>query len=184
MPVKSANSEAVRAAVQRILDGDPLRAPNCDLLDVNLVLEAGVSRATLYRCEEPMITWRLAKEAAAAEAIKALGARKVEDPSLDLTDELLWNTARIDYAAFHKMPEEIQLAWVDMKTAVPWRSRREHVGYNADQVIETLVNQLFGATLALRRAHETIEALTEQVNKLGGNIVPIRPTQGGPETSG
>lgn len=51
MPVKSANSEAVRAAVQRILDGDPLRAPNCDLLDANLVLEAGVSRATLYRCE-------------------------------------------------------------------------------------------------------------------------------------
>lgn len=60
----------VEQAVARLGQQAPIRAPNCRLTDANLVLEAGVSRATVYRCAAAMDAWRALKEEALRLALR------------------------------------------------------------------------------------------------------------------
>lgn len=176
MPVKSKHEEAVLSAIDRLVVGEPTKATDARLIDRNLIAEAGLSKATFYRCTSAQTCWRAVKEASVRAAIAKLSANRRNMPTTELTDEVLLREARIDHAALHRMPESLLEEWSLLKSKRAKRSRREQVADDPDKVINSLVNKLYGVTLALRQANETISRLYAEIDRLGGNVRPLKRT--------
>src|SRR5436305_170246 len=113
MTVRRKSEIAVCEAIQRLVSGQPIRAENCMLVDLNLAIEAGVSRATMYR-SEAMQDWRKAKESAVRRAIIVLKHRAVDNLSLVLTDADLVREAMVERAALREFPK-FQAEWQAVK---------------------------------------------------------------------
>lgn len=159
----------VQEAVLRLSDGTPTRAPDTRLTDENLVIEAGVSRATVYRCRHAMDEWRRVKEASLRSALALAHA---SPPDVRSDTKALLRAARLDPTSLRTMPgdliEDVQKFGAGVMTTV--EERPEHI-------IDCLVTRVFALTVAVRQRDNLILELEKEVARLGGNIRPIRPAR-------
>lgn len=172
MPVRKETEDSILAAIERIERAQTRTASDNRLVDKNLIMESKVSRATFYRSDAAAF-WHQRKEASVVAAMSRLKQRMTDEPTLIITDQDLFREARIDAAAFSKMPANVLEEWDSLKMEVPRLSRRQHVGNSADRAIEALVSKLYGLTLALRKANLVNAGLLAEIERLGGNVSPI-----------
>lgn len=173
MPVSEDKERLMIEAIQRLVNRSQQKAADDLLVDRNLVIESGVSKATLYRCPTVMDLWREAKEKAVWAAIGTLTAERGTRPDLELTDADLRKVARVDHASFNLMSDAVIDAWNNAKAERIPRSRRQLAKEHPDEVINSLVNKLYAVTLALRHAREIISSQAAEIERLGGNVIPI-----------
>lgn len=183
---KSINEEEATAAIRRIVNQSAEKAPDNRLVDANLLIESGLSKATLYRCAA-MELWRAEKEEAVRAAIRRLTSERILNPSKELDDGELVKAARVDHAALRKLPADLLEEWSRLKAEQPGRALRQYDQLTPDEVIKSLVNKLYAATLVIRHQREQLEEQTQSIlaqaatiERLGGNVVPLS-TSGRPK---
>lgn len=168
MAVKRKAIEAALAAIERLGTGTQLIAPDAMLTDVNLAIEAGVSRATLARSDAIMTAWRQRKHESAKLAAVQL-ANSVAASHARLRDQDLLAMARLDAASLRRMPDEFLCEWEGIKQrsepefAMGMRERRG-IDLNA------LIAKIYAMTIAIRERDKTIAELNDRLNKLVNRI--------------
>ena len=163
---------SLKAAMDRLAKGQPTRTVDARLLDRNLQLEAGVSPATLYRFGEILEEWQTIKRRAVLSAIDLLRTKAAHDPTMVLSDRVLFDTAGVDHSAYHRMPEEVVSEWQRLKGLIG-PSRKTGRRASDDQIVGSLVSKMFALVLALKRQGEVISAQNKEIARLGGNVVPL-----------
>ena len=166
MAVKPASEAAALGAIARLEAGAPLRAPDAMLLDRNLVVESGVSRATLARSDRVMEDWRALKERSVLKALAALRIQQEKGPRRQVTDSDLLSLARVDAAALARMPPQILEDWENLKRDGPGRPRRNSANSSQSSTIDTLLAKLCALTLAVRQREKTIAELRLEISAL------------------
>jgi phytoene dehydrogenase-like protein len=144
----------------------PSRAPDAMLLDRNLVIESGVSRATLARSDVVMSAWRSTKERAVVSALETLRVRQTKEQHRQLTDSDLLQLARIDAAALARMSAETLKIWENLKREGPGRPRPRFDSTSQSATIDSLLAKLYALTLAVRQREETIAELKQEISAL------------------
>lgn len=76
----------------------------------------------------------------------------------------------LEPSALRGMPEDLKDEFVTHVHS----SGREPAD-RPEAIIETLVARVFALTMAVRQRDEIIVALEEEIERLGGNILPLRP---------
>lgn len=166
MAVKPASEAAALEAMARLEAGTPSRAPDAMLLDRNLVIESGVSRATLGRSDVVMSAWRSTKERSVVSALETLRVRQAKEPARRLTDTDLLQLARIDAAALARMSAGPLEIWENLKREGPGRPRPRFDNSSQSAIIDSLLAKLYALTLAVRQREETIAELKQEISVL------------------
>lgn len=164
MVVKKAAIDAAFSAMDRLINQRPVIARNAFLTDRNLAIESGISRATLARSQVIMDRWRNIKFNSAKMAFDELLSQPNSGPD-PLTDRALIARARIDLAAFIRLPRDFVKEWEEFKSR---RSAALSPGarHDRDVPIRSLVAKIYALTCAVRQRDEVISKLEARLRNL------------------